>query len=142
MTDPRIEAGDAFIRRVTAAFAAMAIGYGILTFIFGPRLWGPPAAPGGLYSTAMTVPGAPQTWGAVAIVAGVLILVGQYRRRYLMLQWGCRVWSTWLFFFAITFTIDAFNGVATANPPAWVYFCLAVVMVIRGELAREWRHDE
>lgn len=138
-TDPRIGAADLFVCRVTWVLAAIGIGYGLVTGIVGAEVWGPPSDPGDLYSAAMVVPGAPQTWGAAAAICGVLILVGQRFRRYRLLQVGCLLFTLWLLFFATAFALDVYAGATDGLLPACSHAALAILTAARADLARRWR---
>lgn len=56
--------------------AGLPILYGIATWLFGTSLW----ASSPVYTNALSVPGAPQSWGTVFIVLGVASIVCWERR--------------------------------------------------------------
>ncbi|OZD74904.1 hypothetical protein CH273_25810 [Rhodococcus sp. 05-339-2] len=118
-----------FARSVTVVLGALAIGYGTLTFTFGAALW---SGPSHVYGTALTVPYAPQSWGVVAIVAGVLVVTGQLASRHRVVVAGAAVMILWFLFFAISFLFDVVNsGNPFGAPGVLVYTLLCVLMVLR-----------
>ena len=70
------------VQRETLRFSAWLTGglpvlYGIATWLFGTSLW----ASSSVYTHALAVPGAPQSWGTVFIVLGVASIVTFERRQ-------------------------------------------------------------
>ena len=71
------------VQRETLRFHAWITGalpvlYGVATWVFGTSLW----ASSPVYTHALAVPGAPQSWGTVFIVLGVASIVAFERRQH------------------------------------------------------------
>lgn len=132
----QIAEAEAFIRGVTTLLGVFPIGYAILTFCFGDPLWA--GAP--TYDTANSVPHAPESWGVVAVCAGVLILVGEYTRHHRLIVAGAGVQSVWCLFFSVAFLTDSLDKhISFGLPGTWVYFIFAALLVARARLAWVWR---
>lgn len=108
-----------------------AIIYGTLTFIYGDDLWEGPA-----YYNASKIPYAPQSWGAVAMLAGIIIILGSVKGKEKLVKWGCFFMSTWCLFFASLFLKDFIETkMAFILPAAVSYYHAAFLMVNRYVLA-------
>lgn len=148
---PHLAAKDEIIGRNGRDLAALAIVTGVVILAChlesGARRWA-----AAIWRSALDVPGAPATWGAIILVAGLLMLWGRRcdtplaRRRY---RAGCAIGSVWFSmiaaFWATAVGADfiahygygqAESGVA--NPfgiPMCAY--IAVMMARRARLANE-----
>lgn len=121
-----------FAQSVTLLLGSVSIGYGILTFAFGPALWD---GPGTVYNTAQSVPGAPQSWGLVAIVAGALVVVGQMLNRHKLIATGALLMGLWFLFFAVSFAFDIAGARSPfGSPGVVVYAHLCVLMLLRSRV--------
>lgn len=118
-----------FSRAVTFVLGAIALGYGVLTFAFGAALWHGPSP---VYGTALSVPYAPQSWGAVAAVAGICVIAGQWTGVHRVILLGTAVMIVWFLFFAGSFALDiAESGTPFGSPGVLIYSALCLLMVLR-----------
>lgn len=131
----KVEAMSGFLAREAYALSGFAIFYGCLTWIFGRGLWPPE-------QSAFKIPWAPQSWGTLMIVFGLVTIVVSHRRlrwskyvslamRTLVLVWGI---------FAITFLVDIFQDHDPRTyPPFGTCLLLAVLCANRVALEEQWR---
>lgn len=118
-----------FARAVTFVIGAIAIGYGTLTFTFGEALWHGPSA---VYGTAQSVPYAPQSWGLVAILAGLCVVIGQWTGVHRVIIAGAAVMAAWFLFFAGAFLTDVVQSqLPFGAPGVLIYGALCLLMVLR-----------
>lgn len=109
-----------------------AICYGLLTIIFGDELWNGP-----VYQNANKLPWAPQSWGLVALLCGVIILYGAYRDRERLVRWGCFFMAVWCFVFASLFLKDFIEYKAALSLPGVIsYYHAAFLMINRSVLSK------
>lgn len=107
-------------------YAGLAIVYGTSIIVGGEDRWAAPA-----YKTALTVPGAPATWGAVFLTFGVILLVGVITGRTTPIRVGAGLCALWCMFFAVTFLVETIrnDAVGYGGPILWGWF--AVMYLIR-----------
>lgn len=129
MTANRVSDLLFFSRAVTFVLGAIAIGYGTLTFTFGASLWHGPSP---VYGTALSVPYAPQSWGVVAIAAGLCVVVGQWIGQHRIIITGAVSMTLWFLFFAVSFFRDVIKSdLPFGAPGILIYGALCVLMVLR-----------
>jgi hypothetical protein len=93
------------------------------------------------YITLTELPGAPQTWGAVALVAGVLILLGSWGRFWRLKAVGLTLLSAWAFVFSVGIFIAIFvaNAPTTGALPYTVIGAWTAMLVLVDEGPRHER---
>lgn len=94
------------------------------------------------WAFALEVPGSPATWGAVALLAGALVLYGNAKRHRRSRLWGCWIAFIWFCSLAVaaltTFVADLASDNPTVNPLAfitWTTFAAMFRMQIQDERA-------
>jgi lysylphosphatidylglycerol synthetase-like protein (DUF2156 family) len=93
---------------------------------------------GPAYATAMSVPGAPDIWGALLIGAGLLMVFGLSAGRDVIAAVGAFFASAWSALFAVAFAVSA-SRFSEANLTAmWVYGKDAVLFVILAVILRTY----
>ena len=93
---------------------------------------------GAAYSTAMSVPGAPDIWGAFLIVAGLFMVIGLSAGRDVIAAIGAFLASAWSALFAVTFAVSA-SKFSEANLTAmWTYGKDAVLFIILAVILRTY----
>lgn len=117
----RTEAQD-FVQDITRLMATGAVLWGVAVLVGGRSTW---AAP--IYATALSLPGAPESWGTVAITTGGLLLVGSLigdrARCWILLGgYGCGIWNI---FFAMSFSKEAWNNPSTVGAGGAIQFLAA-----------------
>ncbi|NIL77589.1 hypothetical protein [Rhodococcus sp. B10] len=118
-----------FARTATLVLGAIAIGYGALTLVFGEALWDGPSH---VYGTALSVPYAPQSWGLVAMAAGICVISGQLLDRHRLIIVGATVMVLWFLFFGGSFLFDVVESQSPFGAPgALVYLSLCLLMALR-----------
>lgn len=133
MKDPAraIAAGQVMERMVAYVLAVLHGGYGLLLAVHGQELWALDT-----YAPALSVPGGVATWGAVAIAAAVLLLVGTIIRREAIVGAGATMSGMWLSIFAVMFAVATVrDGATVALPGVLVYACMAVMAAARAGTA-------
>lgn len=130
--EPQLE----YTRVQTLLLGLLPTVYGTLTFIFGGRLWDLGQDSGTAYSTAMTLPHAPQSWGALFLVIGLgmIIAAWKHHRRCLVVfsMGGALLCAT----FMMTFLGDLLRSDrVSVLPAAAVYFVLSLMFLNRARLA-------
>ncbi|AKJ72578.1 hypothetical protein PP301_gp040 [Gordonia phage GMA2] len=127
-------------RGQTLVLGGFGIAYGILTFTFGKRLWWDPSVHvRSVYENALTVPGAPQTWGVISLSLGLAMLVGLKIGSHKVVavgSWGLALWS---FVFCFTFVIDSLDHEWTpvGLPAALILGVFWLLYVLKA--LNEWR---
>lgn len=114
------------IQDLTRLLATGAILWGVFVIPGGRDNW---AAP--IYETALQFPGAPESWGTVAVLTGGLLLVGSLmgcKGRLLILigGYGCAVWNV---FFALSF-FKEFMESETVSAGGGIQFGISGVVFI------------
>lgn len=119
-----------YIRGEVGMLSLLPIGYGILTWIFGEQLW----AGSAVYRTALSMPGAPQSWGTLFIALGATLMVCGLRLRYRVVRVVAVGAALVLALFMVMFLTEYFTtGNASALPPAlaWAVFSLLLLNMAR-----------
>jgi hypothetical protein len=125
------------VQAITRLVATYAIVQGLLIIIGGRHRWSAPS-----FSTAMTVPGAPASWGVALLVFGVLTLGGTFILTSLgtkLVAVGTSGTSAWCVFFAGSLAVAAWH-----NPQASTMGVLTYVLfaVMAASLAVAYLHSE
>lgn len=124
-----------FIGSMTMILGGFAVLYGLLTLVYGDDIWRFEGYQGN-YTTALQLPGAPETWGVGFTVVGVWALVVGYLARSVMLSAAMALLAIMFGIFASSFVIDAIRLHAPESwPAALTYATVAVSMGTRARLA-------
>ena len=128
-----------YVRFSTVLISTLPVVYGILTWVFGSALWsGSP-----VYQHALSVPYAPQSWGTVFIVLGVLSVWFGEKQQYRALAVTSILLGLVLGSFMFTFAAGAItSNTLSAIPPAVVYGIFALAFLNRSLLAWDNYIDE
>lgn len=115
-----------YIRGSVGILAVLPIVYGLLTWFVGDALWsGSP-----VYSTALSVPGAPQSWGTLFIILGVALLICVRRRHFAMITGVSLVAALVFSTFMVSFGMEYFDsGNPSTLPPAFNWGTLSLLML-------------
>jgi hypothetical protein len=119
-----------FVRGTIGLLAVLPILYGILTWTVGMDLW----AGSEVYRTALTVPGAPQSWGSLFLVLGGLQMFCAFKRHYRLTQWVALAAALMIGMFMVTFGAEYwFRSNESALPPAlgWGVFSVMYLNIAR-----------
>jgi hypothetical protein len=92
-------------------------------------------------SAALSYPGAPESWGLVALLAGLAGLVASALARPWGVWWSLMALSVWSFFFATSFAEAALNNEQTPLTGIAVYAYVAVTSLVLGVAHRNSRED-
>ncbi len=83
------------------------------------------------YKIALTVPGAPPTWGFLILIPGVFAMIGLHRS-ILLSAYSFMLCSAWEFFFALAFIFSAVNDQRASLGGFWTHTALGSVYAILG----------
>jgi hypothetical protein len=90
-------------------------------------------------SAALAYPGAPESWGWVALLSGITGLVCSALARHWGVWWSLMVLSVWSFFFAVSFAEAALENEQTPLTGVAVYAYVAVTSLVLGVAHRTSR---
>lgn len=94
-----------------------------LNILLSPRArWGGPS-----FSTALSLPGAPPSWGVVIAIAGFLMLVGSFAGRMRPVIIGSWIAAGWCVFFAFSFAKAALDIETAGTTGFFAYAAFAVL---------------
>lgn len=128
----QFEAQRDVIRFGAWVLSLLPILYGVATWVFGVQMW----AHSDVYSRALAVPGAPQSWGTAFIVLGVANLVSFERQAYV---WDAAVslaLALSMACFMASFVLAGFGlHLPMAVSPAISYGVFALMFYMRAWLA-------
>ena len=119
--------------------SAFLIAYGVVTFVYNDTLW----SESRVHDTIGQLPKSPESWGALAIFFGVVILIGVLKSNEKIISTGCFLGAVWCLVFAITFIIDFILDPSTpiALTGFAVYTYTALIMLHRVVLGRRLQHE-
>ena len=119
--------------------SAFLIAYGVVTFVYNDTLW----SESRVHDTIGQLPKSPESWGALAIFFGVVILIGVLKSNEKIISTGCFLGAVWCLVFAITFITDFILDPST--PIALIGFAVytytALIMLHRVVLVRRLQHE-
>lgn len=119
--------------------AMFLIVYGVITFAYRDALW----SESRVYDTIGQLPKSPESWGALAVAFGVIILIGVMWANERIISVGCFLGAVWCIVFAITFLIDF---ILDKNTPITlvgfsIYVYTALIMLHRVVLGQRLQHE-
>lgn len=124
-----------YIGSQTMLLALLAIGYGLMTLVLGEDAWSFEGYEG-TYTTALEVPGSPESWGVAFMILGLLTLWAFHRSRSRLLAVSLALLSVLFGMFSTSFVVDALSFDAPESwPSVLVYGLIALTMLIRARLA-------
>ncbi|ANA86005.1 hypothetical protein BH766_gp35 [Gordonia phage Demosthenes] len=112
------------VQDLTGLFGILATASGLSLVIQGEAIWAL-----GVYDTAKTLPQSPESWGLIAILAGILMFIGMYWGKHKVMKAGACIAGLWNFFFALSFCDEAYKG-NIAWQPVILYFITALVYAV------------
>lgn len=115
--------------RLLATFAVL---QGIFIIIGGSERWSGPG-----FATALQLPGAPPSWGAILLLCGVSAIVGSFRCKPILVAVSHFCGAGWSVFFAFTFVLTALQNEKAATTGIWAYSLIAFMYVIVGAAYRQ-----
>lgn len=123
------------VRGILFVMALLAIGLGIAILLGGISRFS-----GISYSVALSLPGAPASWGWTILVAGLVVITGIVVGRPLITGAGMALGAFWCFLFAGAFAVAAVRY-ANANLTAMQAYTAAglVCAIISGAHITTWR---
>lgn len=125
-----------YVRLSTWLIGALPVVYGVFTWVYGTSLW----SNSPVYPTALTVPMAPQSWGTVFIVLGVLSVWCAETRRYAADAVFSMATAVILASFMCAFVLEYVGqGMRGAIPPATSYALFSLLYMNRARLSWKFR---
>lgn len=130
----RLDAAAAqyLMQLLTRLFATYAIVQGAGIILGGSQRWSSSKA----LATALALPGAPATWGALLLLAGALALYGTFRSPRVT-RIGCFGISVWSFCFALALVPNLVTSFTASTTGVFVYGKDAIAAMV---LAVAYRH--
>lgn len=133
-TERMVEARGAqwLVQAITRCLATVMIMLGIAILLGGAKRFS-----GLSYSFALNIPGAPWSWGSLALVAGALALAGTFLESNRAVAVGMFLGGFWALFFAITFARAAakFEQANTTAMVAYAGYAVLCVIVAGAHLS-------
>lgn len=124
-----------FMDTITMLMGLLPIIYGIITVVVGDDMWRFTDYQG-VYTTALKVPGSPESWGVAFMVLGFAVFLALLRMHNTLMAWVMLLLGCLFGAFASSFAVDAVRYDA---PEAWtsvlVYGLIAMGMMARSRLA-------
>ena len=129
----RMDRLETFAQTATVLLALIPIAYGVLTWIYGARLWSDSTA----YSTALETPFAPQSWGTTFLACGALVIWAGWRGHQRCIMWAAGVSAFFLAMFMSMFVTEFVQhpDKEGALPPVLVYGVLSMLFLARARMA-------
>lgn len=129
----RMDRLETFAQAATMLLALIPIAYGVLTWIYGAQLWSDSTA----YSTALSTPFAPQSWGTIFMVSGLTVVWSGWRdhARCVMLSTGTSAFILAMFMSMFVTEFVQHPDKEGALPPALVYAVLSMLFLARARMA-------
>lgn len=123
------------VRLIVSVLGLLGVALGIAILIGGAERFS-----GISYRVALSLPGAPASWGFTVLVGGVLTILGTLLGRALVVSAGMLVAGFWCLLFSSAFFL-AQRQYAQANGTAgWMYLSAALVcFIISGVYGATWR---
>lgn len=118
----------------TWALSLWAVYYGLVTILGGAARWSSPA-----YETALQVPGAPESWGIVLLLAGITSIIGWLAKNRILLIAGNGLAFFWTFGFAISLLITLAQSPTVGFGGFGTYLMLSIMFGMRTGLFVSWR---
>lgn len=136
-TSLKIDVGLALwtVEAATRLLATFSFVQGVNIIIGGEARWAEPH-----YSTALSVPGAPQTWGYILMTCGAIALGGSLLGRTRAVAFGSGLCSVWCAFFALSVLRSVSENPTAATTPLVTYAALTVAFALVGTTYWQSRH--
>lgn len=115
------------VQALTRLLATFAIIQGLAIIAGGPGRWRGPS-----FTTALSVPGAPASWGVVLAALGTATLAGTFTRRRSLTGVAAIGIGAWALFFAFSFVVTAMQYRGAATTGIFTYGQLCVSSVVLG----------
>lgn len=104
------------VQALTRLIATYAIGQGLGIIVGGRIRWSSAA-----YQDALTMPGAPGSWGVALFLIGIWTLAATFTRHHRNVTIAMAFLATWSGVFALFFASAAFGDHHASTTPIWVY---------------------
>lgn len=116
---------------VVQSIARLTLTFGVVIGLFiiagGAARWQGPS-----YASALAYPGAPESWGYVALITGVIGLLGSLQARMILVAWSLYLLAAWALFFAISVGSAAYGNPNAGTTGVAVYLYVALVGIVVG----------
>lgn len=113
------------IRVITRIFAIYAVVVGCAIVVGGA-----PRFAGVSYRVALSIPGAPATWGVVIAVAGLVALTGSLVGKPTLTGVGMAAAAIWSLLFASAFALTAWQYPEANTTAVWIYLSMSFVLFL------------
>jgi ABC-type xylose transport system substrate-binding protein len=110
---------------VSRVLAFYAVVQGLNILVLDEKRWSGPA-----YHTAMSIPGGPDTWGALLLCAGAVAFLGSVIRHMRWVAVGHTLCAVWAFFFALAFLRAAIVTSTTGTTGVVAYSAIGALSMI------------
>lgn len=114
---------------VTRTIGAWSIVSGLIILIDGPRRWHTH-----IFDTLNHMPGSPQTWGIIAIVSGLLVIIGSttgiaVTSELTLRNIGLWIVAAWCMAFVVGFLWAAFHNSTVSYNVGTTYLLIAILSI-------------
>lgn len=135
---PERKLHPAIAQWTTQALGRLALTFGVLVglmiLVGGEQRFG-----GRSYATALTYPGAPESWGWIALLVGLFGIVSSIGGHLRFVWWALMILAVWAGFFAISFAQTAYLDPHASTTGVAVYGYVAVSSLVLAVAHRDSR---
>lgn len=114
-------------RSLTRGVAAYAVVQGLFIILGGRERWSSPSL-----AIALSVPGAPASWGIALLIAGILVYFGLRKAHNRLIALALVGIGVWNLFFAVTIAWTALHNQYVTTTGAFTYTFFAILACIMG----------
>lgn len=110
------------VQALTRLVATYAVIQGILIVTGGPKRWSSPGL-----AVAMSVPGAPASWGISLGIFGLITMCATFTYRQMLVAVGVFMIGVWCFFFCTASLLSVIRTPTTATTGVPTYTVLSII---------------
>jgi hypothetical protein len=123
------------VRVIVASLALFASALGVAILVSGPERFGAVT-----FAVALRLPGAPATWGATILLAGLITLAGILLGRAIVVAAGMLLAGAWCLLFASAFLAAQLQYPSANSTAFWIYSAASsICLIISGTYGATWR---
>lgn len=116
------------VRSLARLSATFAIVQGLGIIVAGRDRW-----QGEAFKSALSVPGAPESWGFFLALGGAVALLGSLTRRRPLVITGLYLCAAWCLFFALSFILVSLRSGTASTTGIGTYVYIGALFVVLAE---------